>query len=144
MRPLRRRLAALLVQLLILQGALLGGAAACQLTTSKTSSATAVATAHHGVHHGARHDTWSAAVAPAAMGHATAEHERSPHDAPASSGEHAPSHCAAVGACATAALGGRTVALPASVVILATRADLSELDAPASVSTAPEPPPPRA
>ena len=148
MRPLRRRLAALLVQLLILQGAFLGGAAACQLTTSKTSSATAVATAHHGAHHGAhhdaRHDTSSAAVAPAAMGHATAEHERSPHDAPASSGEHAPSHCAAVGACATAALGGRTVALPASVVILATRADLSELDAPASVSTAPEPPPPRA
>ena len=122
MRPLLR-LTALLVQLLILQGAFLGGGPACALAQR---SAAATGHAHAGAHESARYAAHDA--------------DRQQPQQP----QHAPAHCLAAGACVTAALGGRTVILPASVVVGGGACADDELGAPRSVSTAPEPPPPRA
>ena len=126
-RPLRL-LAALLLQLLTLQGAFLGGRATCALRPVLASAAPAAE------QHGAQHH--------AAAGDAAVRQDGAPrHGAP--DGEHASSHCAVAAGCGAAALGGRTVVAPASAVIAAAPTYAGDFDAPRSLGTAPETPPPR-
>jgi hypothetical protein len=124
-RPLRL-LAALLLQLLTLQGVFLGGRSTCALQPVLASAAP------EAEHHGAQHHAADAAV----------QQDGAPHHG-APDGEHASSHCALAAGCGAAALGGRTVVAPASVVIAAGPTYAGDFDAPRSLGTAPETPPPR-
>ena len=138
MRRLRhlRRLSAIVAQLLLVQLTFASGAGACPLDGASTSGAAMV---DMGAPHGEHHRMPADAPANHAPDSPASHHHASTHCDMACT----PTHCGASGACSVPVLldGGAADRALANVRALT----LTGRDAlPQSVTTAPEPPPPRA
>lgn len=137
-----RRFAALLMGLLVLQGALLGVGTACPLQSiapapdAPAAGAGGVESGHERGHPGMhRTGEREAARGPASGDRSHEDGSRGPRD---------PMHCATAAACGVVALAAATAVLPQALDFADTRAESGEFDLPASLGAAPEPPPPRA
>lgn len=139
-----RRFAVALLGVLLLQVAFLGAGGACEMTPPAEAGVAgphdgAPSMAHHVAGHAHEHepghharDVSVAAGVPAPPDHAPPPH----HDGQL--------HCPSSAACATVAVAAAAVAIPDDGALVATRIGAHDGTVPASVTGAPEPPPPRA
>lgn len=142
MRPLRR-VAAVTVQLLLLQLLLLGGRGACQGATQPgPATGGVVAPVSTGCEHASPAPVQTAPVHTAPVHHHAPP--KAPH-APCHDGTNAPAHCVTMATCAAA-----LVSMTTAVSVLPTRVISTDAPArhnqraPVTWRGAPEPPPPRA
>lgn len=147
-----RRLTAIAAHLLLLQLVFTSAAGACPLGDGTAQATTVSSGANHADHHAMQSGAMDSAApigsastsaAPAPQGHgpapAPAHHHRGAHCDMTC----APASCGAAGHCSTSAVSSSPTP-PAGLASADGRRIVARRDAPRSVSTAPEPPPPRA